>query len=478
MPEGQGAGQAQSVAVPHRLPLIIHPDNRDATTTKDAQLINCYVEVTDQETKEYDIFKRPGTVLNSTVAASQAGAGTWNWLGDVYTVFNNTLYKNGTSLGTVDNTGGLYRFGQTLGATPRLVLGNGVKGYTWDGTTLAAITTGGASAFPTAFVKGWAYLDGTLYVADTANNIIGSNINDPTNWPSASANTIAAQVESDKNRFLWKQLVYVVDFKQWSTEFFYDAGNATGSPLGPVQGAKVNYGAVSGESVQDIDGVLIWMAQGKDGNPIFMLLDNAKPTQISTKPIERLILGVTNSNTIYSWQAQIGGHKFYVCTIVSLNITLVYDLSDKRWHRWADSNGNYMPYVSSTTDSSGNIILQHATNGNLYNFSTTTYTDAGTVFNADIYTPNFDGNNRRSKQLNYLEIVGDKTNGSFFLVRHNDNDYDPNSWTQYRRVEMWTRRSLLMREGSFRRRAYHFRHGCNTPMRIASVDLQLDIGTL
>jgi hypothetical protein len=51
--------QAETVAIPKRLPLVLEAANRDHTPFKDARLVNGYVEKNDK-TDEHWIFKRPG----------------------------------------------------------------------------------------------------------------------------------------------------------------------------------------------------------------------------------------------------------------------------------------------------------------------------------------------------------------------------------------------------------------------------------
>jgi hypothetical protein len=463
--------QAQSISAPKRLPLVIRPDNRDSTLNKDARLVNCYVESTDPDNQEYWIYKRPGLTFNAVFASNQAGQGIYNWLGDIYSVFNGTLYKNGVSLGAV-NASGQYRWKETLGSAAKLVLNNGNAAYYSTGS---GAPTAIASNYPSPSIKGWAYLDSTLYVGDTKNNLLGSNLNDPTTWQ--VTNTIAAQIESDNNIVIDKQLVYVVAAKNWSTEFFYDAGNATGSPLGPVQGAKVNFGCIHADSMVAIDSVLFYLCRGRDGPAQVVQIENAKPTIVSTKQVERLLKGSVGTNTIYAFAVRIPGHKFYVLTNKTLNLTLVYDMSDKRWHQWTDTNGNYWPFVASTQDSSGNIILQAEANGELFTFDNSSTTDAGPLITAEVYTPSYDGNTRHQKTMTSIEFICDEQTGSFLLVRHNDFDYDPTRWTSFRRVELWQDRPILPQGGTFRRRAYHFRHQSATPFRLQAVDLQMDIGT-
>lgn len=459
--------------LPKRLPLVVLPANRDNTTAKDPKLINCYMEKGQNE-GEFFVYKRPGYSQTSQPGGGAAtGRGVYNWKGDIYTAAGTLLYKNNTSIGTIDTTNGVYRFSSTLGGTPRLVLGNGVKAYTYDGTTFAQITD---VDFPAAFVKGWAYLDATTYVMTATAQLNGSDLNDPTSWN--SLNTIIAQIEPDGGVATTKQLVYVVAMKQWTTEVFYDAANSSGSPLSPVQGAKVNYGCRSADSVQDIDGQICWISTTRGGSAQVIMLESLKAQPISTKPIERLLEGA-DYTTIYSWSLKREGHKFYVITSVGSNWTLAYDLIEGAWSQWTDTNGNYLPIVSSTYNSSAQAILQHASNGNLYIADSIYPTDAGSIITVDIYPPQFDaGIKARRKHLGRMSFVADRYPGSILQVRNNDYDYDAARWTNFRNVDLNAKEPQLNNCGTFYRRAYHLRHACPVPLRIAAVDLQLALGII
>jgi hypothetical protein len=467
MAQGQ---QASGLEIPKRLPLVVEPANRDSSTAKDARLVNCYAEL-DQKTGEYWVYKRAGLSRQSQPpGGAAAGAGTYNWNGDVYSVFGTAIYKNGSSLGTVDGTGGVYRFSQSQGSPARMVLGNGVKAYTYDGTTFAAISD---SNFPSAFLKGWAYLDETTYVMSLPAAINGSGLNDPTTWD--PLNVITAQIEPDRGVALASQLVYVVAHKQWTTEIFYDAANPTGSPLATAQGSKVNYGSISADSCQNVDGILIWLSNTRSASVQCVMMEGMKAEVVSTKAIDRLLKGLDYS-VVYSWILKEEGHKFYVVTIKNANLTLAFDLVEKMWWQLTDATGNYLPIVSSTFDSNLNHIVQHESNGRLYYISRTYTNDDGLIPPVDIYTPNFDGGTRRKKTMNMLEVFGDQQPGSILQVRMSDDDYK--HWTNFRRIYLDSKHPFITGCGTFRRRAHHFRHQCNTPMRIQAVGMQLDIGTL
>jgi len=468
------ATQAQTVQIPKRLPLTITPENRATSTDKDSRLVNCFLEKQKDDT--YQLYRRPGLAESSQPSGGAAnGYGVFNWLGNIYSIFGNTVYKDGVAVaGTVNTANGVYRFDQCLGATPKLQLGNGVKAYNYDsGGGLVEITDGD---FPASFRKGWAYLNGITYVAvSSSGSIQGSDVNDPTTWD--PLDVIVAQIEPDFNIALGKQLVYVVDFKQWSVELFYDAGNASGSSLGRVEGAKVDYGCASQESVQNIDGMLLWVTATKSPLRQLAMMKGLKAEIISSPAVDRL-LTAADFTTVFSWQLLISGHRFYVVTSKVSNLTLAFDVDERMWYQWTDSSGNYLPIVSSTYTSTGSIILQHETNGRLYTAAMSQLTDAGNVIQVDIYTPNFDGGTQRGKQLNQLTILGDKTPGSVLQVRSNDDDYDPTKWSDFREIDLSDSLPMLDNEGTFIRRAYNFRHRCPTEFRIEAAEMQIDICTL
>ncbi len=464
--------QSPTVEIPKRLPLLITPASRDNSGKKDAKLVNCYMEIGPDG--EPIIIKRPGTSVYSG-PFSGAGAGIVNWLGDIYTVFGTTFYKNGGTIGTVDGTGGIYHFDFCLGATPKLQLGNGVFMYNYDASNgLVKVTDGD---FPAAFVKGFSYLDGTTYVMTAKAAIQGSAINDPTSWD--PLNTITAQIEPDKGIALAKQLVYVVAFKQWSTEVFYDAGNATGSPLGPVLGAKSSYGCFSSDSIQNIDGSLFWLSTNRSAALCIVAMTSLAVGKISTPYIERLLNNLPSS-TIYSWQYKGNGHRFYVITFTTANITLAYDIDSGYWHQWADTNGNYVPIVASSYIGNANPIVQHESDAHVYYMSNLFFTDytSGVPYSipVDIVTPNYTGNTYRRKNLNRMDFVGDQVTGSVLNVRVSDDDYQ--TWSNFRQVDLGVADPNLTECGTFIKRAFHFRHTSNTELRLKAVDLQIDLGTL
>lgn len=468
--------QIENVMLPPRIPLIVQPGNRGSTVNKDAKLVNCFIEV-DKDGEIY-IYKRPGMVATGVSVGASAGRGSFYWQGSVYAVFGDKLYVDGIEEASGLNTaGGVYRFDSILGSNPKIILMNGIRTYTYnqtDGLSAAVHTID--PDFPSTAVKGWAYLNGFSYVMTEHAVIQQSELNSvdaAASWN--PLNFVTAQIEPDNGVFLAKQLVYVVALKQWTVEYFFDAGNETGSSLSPVQGMKVNYGCASADSVQRINDTLLFISSSQTASNQVAMLYQGQITIVSTPAIDRLLANA-NLAVVYSWQLAINGHSFYVVTITSSNLTLVYDINQDLWCQWADKNGNYIPIASSTYNVDGKHILQHESNGKLYFMNSSYYSDAGDAIVVDIVTPIFDAGSNNNKHLNRLRVVADQQPGSVLSVKYSDNDYQ--TWSTFRDVMLSYNNPTLVNLGTFRKRAFHLQHKNNTPLRIRALEGSFDLGVL
>jgi hypothetical protein len=357
---------------------------------------------------------------------------------------------------------------------PYLFLNNGSQAFYTDGTTLTTVTD---PDFPTGnFCLGAAYLNQRMYIIRYDGGIQGSDAGNPGAWD--PLNLIFARNNPDGGVTIAKQLSYIVALKQWTTEFFEDVGNPTGSVLQVVDGAMLNYGCSDARTLHELDGTLLWVTASKDGAPQVGRLDNLTFKIVSTPPIERLLRTVVNFAIINvsAYSLKVAGHRFYVLNIETIPYTLVYDMDQNFWYYWSDPTGTYWPYGSSAVFANI-ILLQNAANGaQVACDADYVYpTDLGIPAVVDIYTPRFDYLVNRPKQLNMMYFNSDQATGSVLQTRYTDDDYQ--TYSNFRLVDLGQVRPFIDNEGSFQRRAYHFRHNCPTPLRLTSIDLQIDIGT-
>lgn len=203
--------------------------------------------------------------------------------------------------------------------------------YTFAGGTSPATGTitaiGGAVTVP-----GIVFLDGYFVVMDTNGTLYNSGINDASTWN--ALDFLTAQTEPGAGVALAKSQNYIIAFKEWSTEFFYDAGNPTGSPFSPVGNGFNLVGCASGDSVASLDGLIFWVSKTRQKGRGVHMMQGLQEAQVSTPDIER-ILNLSTLATVHSFGLKIAGHAFYVLTLVDQNITIVYDMTTKVWSQWS-----------------------------------------------------------------------------------------------------------------------------------------------
>jgi hypothetical protein len=516
-------GQAKSMVIPKRWPLVNTLTSRNAKFDKDARLINAYAEK-DPVTNQYNVEKRPGFAPAASVVGTLGGQGlfSFNYLqltGSVPFLGYNTIiiYIQGTQGLTnsaafslvVDALGGLHSsslgpvnlgyinpsgggpgsfptkaqfLGIPTGGLPIILFGSGAAptsagplAYWYNAGVLHTLTPG-VNGFPKSTVPGFVYLDGFTYVMDISGTIWQTTTqNQVANWGVLAF--ISAASEADLAVQLARQLIYVVAIKQWTTQFFYDAGNPTGSSLSPVPGAIYNYGCLSADTFQDLDGILFWATQSKSGTYRITMVNNLQDRFISTPAVERQ-LDLGPGSIWYSQAFQHAGHRWYLITNVTTNVTMVYDIGENLWYLWTDFKGNFYPVISRCSGPSGVEWHQMAATGSIYQLDADYVypNDFGNIVPVDIYTPNFDAGVDRLKMLSQMRFDTDQQPQSKLYIRSSDDDYQ--TWNSYREVDLNQQTPIINDEGSFYRRAYNFHHYANTKLRIRAVDLQMDIGTL
>ena len=471
---------------------------------------------------------------------------------------NISLTVDGSTYEVVTITGSWARYDVTLSASGTVTAGikiatSGDEVYAaWgqfeDGGAPTTYATNTANRYtvtqitdadyPSNTTRGCAFLDGRFFVMNPAGEIYQSALENAASW--SALEFIGTQIEPDQGVYLAKYNNYICAFKQYSTEFFYDAANATGSILSPVQNAAFKVGCASDSSVKEMAGTVVWMGQSKDGfgRGIFRL-NGTSPEKISTPQIDK-ILNADSLATVYSWSANVGSHLLYAVTLVTTGVTLVYDFTTQLWsfftylassgvtktvtavtaagvvtsaaHGYsdgdivliastnADFNGwhvvtdvtadtfqlqatgtvfsgsgtsvkhteTYFPIIASTS-ANGKQYLQHATSGELYEFSQSVYVDPIGAIAARIRTPKMDEQTTKYKTMASAELIGDKIS-SKAVIRYSDDDYA--TYSVFRPVDLSATRSKIRRLGNFRRRAFEVLHVKDALLRLEAIEIE------
>jgi hypothetical protein len=253
----------------------------------------------------------------------------------MYGVFGNRVYffrknlvpvfigKIGTSFGYVsiaDNNGGQVIF----------VDGQGVYVYTVTTGVFAKVISTGVPPLPLNV----AFLDTyfAIPVGESQTYQISAN-NDGTKWNDFFDE---AQVQTYPGINVGVGVVNerLFFFKNTSTEIWYNAGLSS-FPFRKDTNLNFNFGCNSTASISSDYGYLFWHSQDKSGPASIMMSQGNTPEIISNQAVEDLISKFTNPTDVQCYIYKDQSHIFYVSSWTTDDVTLVYDVRTKQWHRMA-----------------------------------------------------------------------------------------------------------------------------------------------
>lgn len=371
----------------------------------------------------------------------------------------------------------------TSGAITSVEMTNHGSGYTgtlsvsFSGTpTTAATATAQFNAFPSNPVPGLVYLDGYVFVMDQSATVWQSDLENPSSWNPINYLTVLG--EPDKGVGIAKHFNYLVAFKQWTTEFLYDNANPSGNVLAVNQTARIELGCADGDSIQQLEETVIWIATTKEGGRIMAMLDGIQARPISTKAVE-VFLNASDLSGVYSWVYKISGHTFYGLVLTDQNITLVYDLNEKEWHIWTTSKQNIgggenyfeCSFVVPFPFNTNNYFVLDAVNGLVFTLSPNNYVDPFGPINMRIVTTSSNLGTFDKKTNPSITLFGDKIN-DVINVRHTNDDYQ--TWSAYRQMDLSLDKPVLYNNGAFRRRAYELLYTGHYPLRLEVMESEVN----
>jgi hypothetical protein len=454
------------------IPLITQIGTRDGSLQKDAKMVNCYPEVTEAGNA---VVKRPGLSqykANPTGTGSGDGQGQFLVNGAPYSIYLDTIYQtNGAGSWAIPTiTVALLKY-EVLSDIPlgTSLLKSTAGLWKFDGTTVTKVTD---ANFPALTVPGISYLDGGYYVMDSLGTVHGSALQNPMIWP--ALNFIAADVSLGAGVRIHRHLNYIVAMYAQGTQLYYDAGNATGSPLTTVGNASWRTGCASGTSVVEIaDSTFFMSVAGPRGRTVTQM-EGLSLATVSTPYIEK-ILNLDSLSTVYSFGIRLGGHTFYALTLENTGVTLVYDTVLAHWHLWTSTvSGVEQFFVGHNYLNAGTLdLFQEEYTGAILQMSPSIYTDVSGVIAVRVVTKPYDWGSLKRKFIPAVYLIAD-TIASTVTIRYSDDDYT--TMSAWRTFLLSTTKKMGLRFGSTRRRSWEVLHTDNTPFRAYALEVELEKG--
>jgi hypothetical protein len=224
--------------------------------------------------------------------------------------------------------------------TKSLIIVDGVEGYSYASTLPATATKITDVDFPTPHAPYPIYLDGYLFLAkkDTG-DIYNSDLNSPTTWTAGSF--ISSEIYPDNIKALMKINNYLVAVGANGCEYFYDAANASGSPLARYEGAVLPFGLAFPNSIAVNKNRACMLANMNDGEPAVVVIEDLKYKDITPPWLVNFISKVGPSINVYGYFIRQYGHMLYCVNVGAA--TFAYDFDTELWVEFAYGSNTSLP---------------------------------------------------------------------------------------------------------------------------------------
>jgi hypothetical protein len=441
----------------------------------------------------------------------------------IYVVIGTSIYWfNGTSYVSVNtftnNVTTPVRFAEFIDATntKKLLLVDGTEGFIFP-------STGGAGTkivdpdFPSPHVPFPVVLDGYMYLAKAGTgDIYNSNLNDPSAW--TAGDFLSAEMYPDNIQALVRVNNYILAIGTQSSEYFYDAANATASPLARVDGAALPFGTLCPNSVAVNRNTVILLANNNDGEATIASIENQRFTDIGGNFIvpllsSRIAASLSTQQGVIGYFFRHRSELFYgLCfsqqtTTTAMtpqySPTFIYSFSAKKWTEFRLGSTGTAAFPVCFTQAPVSVSLGlttycvgnyssggtvHSYLGNLIDATSTATDTIGSTSNTiyqEFRTPNleFDTMNRKFMSRVGIEIEsGDSsfTTTDSLTLAWSDNDYQSWSSTTLPLSTMDAGSSnnyfpFVTQLGSFRRRAIKGSY-VGKPIRLYKLQIDINKG--
>lgn len=470
------AERKQQAGVPRnvRLPLMGAYSNRSSLGTKDQRFLNVFPEtrkVEQLENTKIFINKRPGLTLYRDFGTGE-GRGCIYFNSKFYVAVGNKVYEDAVSpVEKITLTGSTGPLGMVLGNSSSsgdyLFICDGTSGWVIDNTGTATLISD--ADFPTPHVPAPTFVDGYILLAKNS-DVYNCVLDTPTSWD--SSNYLSAEMFPDSIRALARQNNQVVVLGGSSIEFFYDAANASGSPLSRNDSTTIQMGVAAPYAVYQNEKFCAFISQSDSGGRAAWLVEGFQPKKISDEYIERILDSEVDMTDCHGYGLRTKGHMFYVLNLPTIGRTLVYDIDEKLWHEWSsNSSGTHTVFSCGhmADNGTGSAYLLDSSNGCLYKLDTTAYTDNGTNILVELVTNRYDMDSYNRKFCHSVKIVSDRYDvNNYINLYFTDDDYQ--TWSNAKQISLNDDFPAWHRLGSFRRRAFKITQTLPYDLRLESLE--------
>lgn len=255
----------------------------------------------------------------------------------------------------------------------------------------------------------------------------------------------------------------VIAFGERTIEVYANQGGAD-FPFVRVEGAFIERGCIAAASVAKMDNGVFFIGDDR----MVYRLQGYTPARISTSAVEEVLRDASDVEDAEGWTYVLAGHHFYVLTLPTSEITLVYDAQTNLWHQMRSGTtqtGRWRAQWAMLAF--GKSLVGDSLDGNVYELDIDTYDENGEQRRWIARTPTMyaDGKLARSKLIELeceLGVGIGSGQGSDPTVMMRTSDDGGTTWSPERTGSMGAqgvtkrRHVRWYRNGSFEQRIIEF----------------------
>lgn len=373
----------------------------------------------------------------------------------------------------------------------------------------ADFVTSGTSV--TAFVE----MDGYLFYGNSDGKVYNSDLNSIT--AHTSTGFISAQMAPDPPNALARHKNMVLCFGHSSMEAFYNAGNATGSPLARAPQFFTRHGALDQKSVAVLVDDIYFVTSAKYGDVQVVRLRNLSPQVVSTPNVSR-ILGTfaSSGGAVYLSAWQLGGYN-HISTVTTTQVEsgsmLLMETGEKLlletgddilleedpnsvgsfgrmlvsnvdlgvWSEWDCQLATFVVGIGSGATSQLIATSRVDDDGKVYRIKPSSdgavYTDDGSAYTMEVRTSKIDHGTENRKFVKSIRLVADEQSTGTVTLEASDDDYA--NWVSLGTFDLTQKDKRIYGCGSYTGgRAYRLQHTAAAPCRAEALEIEYEAATV
>lgn len=475
--------------------------NGDVSEQRDLQIVNMYYDTVYQDSQNRQaikrLVKRPGLKASSyDLTKVNPTDEVRGYFYDVdqnafYWAVGNKLYAVNPDVGTsiravatLNTSSGLVGFCSFLKSdNTRYVIASDGTDIWVDNYVASSCARVTDADLPTPHEPSIIYLDGYLFlIKKDTGDIYNSDLDDPMSW--TPGDFITAEISSDYLLRLVKAKNYIVALGYNSIEYFYDAGNVSGSPLNRNDSPFRSVGYLSG--LCTIGDITYFIGQDEKHNVGVYTIDSFDVKRISNSVVERTIQTYSSANNAKSrvqlnkpgYALSVNGHNFYVVPISTT--TWVYDIDEKEWYEWKNASGNGLNIEAAWGMYNGSMYVAIGGHNYISILSPSVYQDFDTNFTCRYTSELVDVETMNWKYCHrlHLECSQEGTTGtSNITLTWSDKDWKEAA-SASRTINVFSISPQIHKLGRFRKRSFRLEYSDNYPFWLRGFVLDVSIGQI